>query len=122
MYEADQTAKRIKAYARSKGILLKDLLEDCSLNKNFLFTMQARKSWPSVHSIAKVADYLNCTVDYLLGNTDAPNAVPSAEGIELTRSEEEIIKLFRQMDKEQGMRAILALQRIILDYQGKEQE
>lgn len=67
-----KTAERIKALAKSKGILIKEMLEKCSLNKNLLSTMQSRKSWRQTDNIARIADYLQVSVDYLLGRTDNP--------------------------------------------------
>lgn len=72
MYDSTNAAERIKFYAKSKGISIKEMLESCSLNKNVLSTMQSRKSWPQADNIAKIADYLGCSVDYLLGRTDKP--------------------------------------------------
>ena len=72
MYDSDKTAEKIKFVAKTKGILIKEMLENCSLNKNLLSTMQSRKSWPQTDNIARIADYLGCSVDYLLGRTDNP--------------------------------------------------
>lgn len=47
-----------------------------------------RKQSPSCDKISKVADYLDCSVDYLLGRTDDPNAhksfVHDGQAIELS--------------------------------------
>lgn len=72
MYEAKDLAERIKIVAKKKNIALKDMLDNCDLNKNTLSTMQYRSSWIQANSLAKIADYLDCSVDYLLGRTDNP--------------------------------------------------
>ena len=48
----------------------KDLLNKCGLNKNALSSMQCGGSIPRADNLAKIADYLGCSVDYLLGRTD----------------------------------------------------
>ena len=67
MYISNNTAERIKEIAKSKNISVKDMLESCGLNKNVLSTMVSRGSWLQANNLAKIADYLNCSVDYLLG-------------------------------------------------------
>lgn len=72
MYEAIKTAERIKLIAKTKGIVLKNMLEECGLNKNTLSSMLSRGSWLQANNLALIADYLECSVDYLLGRTDNP--------------------------------------------------
>lgn len=72
MYISSDTANLIKALAKLKGIAIKDMLSDCGLNKNTLSTMTSRGSWIQANTLAKIADYLDCSVDYLLGRTDNP--------------------------------------------------
>lgn len=67
MQNSQATADRIKAVAKSKGISVSKLLLDCALNKNALFTMQSNGYYPRVEALVKIADYLGCSVDYLLG-------------------------------------------------------
>lgn len=72
MYETSITVERIKLRAKENGISVKTMLEDCGLNKNTLSSMQSRGSWLQSNNLAKIADYLDCSVDYLLGRTDNP--------------------------------------------------
>lgn len=72
MYTAQQTAERIKSRAKEKNVLIKSMLEDCELSKNALSSMLSRGSWLQANNLAKIADCLNCSVDYLLGRTDVP--------------------------------------------------
>lgn len=71
MYEAAQVAKVIKETAKAQGILLKDMLEALNLNKN-TFTNMYKGSMLNGDSLGRIADYLDCSVDYLLGRTDNP--------------------------------------------------
>lgn len=72
MYISSNTAERIKLVAKSKSIVIKEMLSECELSKNALSTMLSRGSWLQANNLAKIADYLGCSVDYLLGRTDNP--------------------------------------------------
>ena len=42
------------------------------MNKNTLSNMQSGGFFPRAETIVRIADYLDCSVDYLLGRTDKP--------------------------------------------------
>ena len=71
MYESAIVAENIKKVAKSTGIQLKDMLHELQLNKNTLSTMY-KGSMLKADSLARIADYLGCSVDYLLGRTENP--------------------------------------------------
>ena len=72
MQNSQEVANRIKSYAKSKKIILGKMLSDCGLSKNALSSMQSGGYLPRLENILKLADYLGCSVDYLLGRTDIP--------------------------------------------------
>lgn len=69
MYNSAEIAKAIKKVAKSKNIILKDMFADLGLNKNTMTNLY-RGSMIGTDSLAKIADYLDCSVDYLLGRSD----------------------------------------------------
>lgn len=71
MYESTKVAEIIKATSKVKGIQLKKMLVDLELNKNTLSNMY-NGSMLKADSLARIADYLDCSVDYLLGRTNRP--------------------------------------------------
>lgn len=71
MYNSDNLANRIKSRAKEKNIFLGTMLNDCGLGINAL-SQSANKKGLSSFSLARIADYLDCSVDYLLGRTDVP--------------------------------------------------
>ena len=71
LYNSPYVATRIKAYAKAKNISLKALLESCGLGSNTFSHMLHGRSL-AFDSLAKIADCLGCSVDYLLGRTDKP--------------------------------------------------
>lgn len=71
MYISADIADRIKAVARSKNITVKKMLQDVGLGFNTMSNLKT--SMPKADSLARIADYLDCSVDYLLGRTDNPD-------------------------------------------------
>lgn len=70
MYNSSAVAARIKDMAKTRGITVKQLLEGAGLGYNMMTMM--RTSMPKADNLAKLADGLDCSVDYLLGRTDNP--------------------------------------------------
>ena len=70
MYDSNNIAEKIKSFAKYKGISIKQLLIDVDLGKNTMSNFKT--SMPKADNLAKIADYLDCSVDYLLGRTDNP--------------------------------------------------
>lgn len=71
MYNAQCTKDRIKNICKVKKVNMEQMLVDCSLGVNAIRQINDTKGMASF-SLAKIADYLNCSVDYLLGRTDNP--------------------------------------------------
>ena len=72
MQNPQEVANRIKKYAKKRKVSISKMLSDCDLNKNTLFTMQSRGSWLQANNLAIIAEYLDCSIDYLMGRTDVP--------------------------------------------------
>lgn len=72
MRSSQELAIAIKTIAKSKNITIKQMLTDCALSINTLSSMQSGGYYPRLEAIARIADYLDCSVDYLLGRTDKP--------------------------------------------------
>ena len=73
MYITQEIANKIKLQTKSKKISIKNLLSNCELNINAISEFSKGKQLSCI-SLAKIADYLDCSVDYLLGRTDNPNS------------------------------------------------
>lgn len=67
MYNSQEVALTIKSLAKEKKIAIGKMLSDCDLSKNALSTMQSGGYLPRTESLAKIADYLNVSIDLLLG-------------------------------------------------------
>jgi len=73
LYNARDIAQNIKILAKRKNIILRDMFVECKLNSNTLSHMYHGKSLAS-DRLAKIADYLDVSVDYLLGRTNNMNS------------------------------------------------
>lgn len=73
MYSSKIIVERIKSLSKEKGIALKDVLKDNGLGVNALNQVSDKKGISSL-ALADIADYLDVSVDYLLGRTDDPES------------------------------------------------
>ena len=71
MYNSQDISKRIKERAQQQGIALGQMLSSCELGINTISKM-AKGTDILTQNFARIADYLDCSVDYLLGRTDNP--------------------------------------------------
>ena len=67
-----KTSELIKALCKQRKIAVKFLLEQCQINRNFIYDLEHKDIAPASDKLERIADYLNCSVDYLLGRTDNP--------------------------------------------------
>lgn len=72
MHNSQEVANTIKSLLKSKNITAGQMLLDCQLSKNALSSMQSGGYLPRVEALVRIADYLDCSIDYLLGRTDIP--------------------------------------------------
>lgn len=100
LYNSSEISDRIKQVAKSRGIPIRRLLEAVNLGPSTMNNM--KNSVPKADNLAKIADYLGCSVDYLLGREPADsgagegeqkNALPAASGKEDALNKELISRL-----------------------------
>ncbi len=116
MYVAQELAERIKKLAREQGIGQGELLKKCGCNTNILNQISEEKGIASF-SLAKIADELDCSVDYLLCRTENPDSHNTHTG-DITISPYEdrqlasIIKIYEQLDDVGKARLLVAADEI----------
>ena len=99
MLNMREVESRISNAVRDKGLRKGDFLKRCGLSINALSHLPRGKDM-ACSTIVTMADELGCSVDYLLGRTDAEgnSYVPS-----LTRQEATLLRVYRELDLfEQG--------------------
>ena len=80
MYNSLQLANSIKSSAKSKGVSIGEMLKSCELSINTMSNLNHGKSI-AFDSLAKIADYLDVSVDYLLGREDNNNTTITGSNI-----------------------------------------
>lgn len=71
IYNSQDIAIRIKQRAKAQGKSLSSMLSSCGLGINTVSKM-ANGTDILTHNFAKIADCLDCSIDYLIGRTDNP--------------------------------------------------
>ncbi|RKI66956.1 hypothetical protein D7V91_11450 [bacterium 1xD42-67] len=121
MYKSSDVADRLRSMAKLRGVSMASVLSDCGLNFNAMTHM--KKSMPNAGSLAKLADRLECSVDYLLGRTtemltpgagQAPAPIQDdgcdlEDAPQLSKDAAEMLELFEQLP---GREQVLFLGRL----------
>lgn len=74
MYNSQIVKERINDTIKKNKTSATKVLADCELSPNTINQMSDNKGLSSF-SLAKIADYLNVSVDYLLGRTEEPQVI-----------------------------------------------
>ena len=101
LYNSLEIAETIKTITKQQSVSIKDMLSELGIGNNAMSHMRHGRM-PSAESLAKIADYLGCSVDYLLGRT---NGTQVQNAIELKPEEYPIIVKYRGIT-EQGRAAV----------------
>lgn len=65
----------LKAIRESKGLTQKEVADDLEIGTSTLSQYETGKREPDNSTLVKIADYFNCSVDYLLGRVDSPELI-----------------------------------------------
>lgn len=69
LYESLNIAEKVRSVSKEKGIVLSEMLSALAIGSNTISNMR-HGSMISAGSLARIADYLDVSVDYLLGRTE----------------------------------------------------
>ena len=100
MYTSDIIAERIRLLAKAKDISLRALFERTGLGKNFIASSLSAGSFPKADNLARIADYLETSTDYLLGRTDDTAAPMGAAKPSLPPDEAKLLDDYRSLTEE----------------------
>lgn len=131
MYKSSEVADKLRSMAKLRGLAMKTVLSDAGLGQNMMTMM--RTSMPKADTLAKLADRLECSVDYLLGRTSemlTPGADQAAVPIQeeadrtegaaqLSRNAAEMLELFEQLPGHEQDRLIGRAQLLVEQQGGK---
>lgn len=101
MYISSNIAERIKFLSKNRGIIVKKMLIDLGLGENTMSNLKT--SMPKADNLAKIADYLDCSVDYLLGRDEYVQT-------DLSSEEKELLAAYRSNpDMQQAVNRLLGI-------------
>lgn len=87
---------RIKKLLKNNGITKNKMLVDLQLGKNSFINWEFRNTVPGGDTLAKIADYFNVSIDYLLGRTDVPTMGTQTSDSSITPREKAILLAYRE--------------------------
>lgn len=71
MNNLQEISNLIDSLAKQKGLTVSEVLKNCELNKDTVYNMK-RGQMPSADKMLVLAQYLDVSVEYLMGVTDDP--------------------------------------------------
>lgn len=85
-------------FLQSKGITAYKVAKETGISQGRMNEYKNGKMIPTAENLIKIADYLDCSIDFLLGRSNSPLNEPE--------DEHRLIKAYRQLTDE-GQKAIL---------------
>ena len=119
MVNSQELAISIKQEAKSRKIQIGKMLSECGLSVNALSSMQSGGYFPRLEAIVKIADYLECSVDYLLGRAEIPSNIKKTVPQTFTPEEINLVMAYRQAESDDKSIVDLALHKYMVSAQGK---
>lgn len=65
-----EIALSIRRIAKEHSVTVKQTLEDCNINRNFLYDLEKGNSSPSIDKLTRIADYFGISLSKLLDNDE----------------------------------------------------
>ena len=98
MNNAQEIAKIIRLETSKKNISISQMLNDIGLGRNSMSNLD-NGSMLRADSLGKIADYLDVSVDYLLGREDNNNASSTDVNSDTPdNTPQQVAKIFQQLD------------------------
>lgn len=97
MYNTKQIAERIRDRAKQKNIKIGEMLSELGLGVNAISQLAAGKGMAYL-DLARIADYLGESVDYLLGRSESSEKL-CASLADLTDEDAEAVALYSEFLK-----------------------
>ena len=97
---------RLKELRIERGYTQKELAEGIQTTADSIYSWEKGRSEPSIETLAKLADFFECSIDYLMGREDDfGNIVLKTNAPNLSQQEQGIIATFRNLPKDLQQRA-----------------
>ena len=91
LYDSIFLAENIKIQAKARNVQLKDMFTELGMSKGTLSSLRTGRMI-AADSLARIADYLDCSMDFLMGRT----VDPAVKRMDLTDEERQKVTDFLQ--------------------------
>lgn len=92
---------RLKELRIERNLTQSDLASFLGLNQTAIGKYERSELEPNLQNLEKIADFFECSVDYLIGRSDDfGNVTVQSSGSNLTQEEKEILRLYRSINRE----------------------
>lgn len=93
---------KIKELRHEKGLTQSELATLLGVNQTAVGKYERGELEPNIHTLKKLADIFECSIDYLAGREDDFGAITikGAQGIEYPANVKELLKIFNSLPKE----------------------
>lgn len=110
LVDAGEFVARLRAQMESKGLSQAELADRADLSRSTMTMFMAGDRKPSADALAKLADVLDVSTDYLLGRRD------DSELIDLIQHEKimELVRLFVQLSASDQERAVEMIRLMVI--------
>ena len=91
LYDSISLAENIKIQAKARNVQLKDMFAELGMSKGTLSSLRTGRMI-AADSLARIADYLDCSMDFLMGRT----VDPAVKRMDLTDEERQKVTDYLQ--------------------------
>ena len=104
---------RLKELRIEGGYTQKQLAEAIQTTADSIYSWEKGRSQPSLEMLCRIADFFECSIDYLTGREDDfGNIVLQTDAPNLSQQEQAIIATFRTLPKELQYRAVAYISKL----------
>lgn len=75
MFSTKEFANKIREIAQERNVSVIKVLNDCGINRNFMYDLERVQALPSIERVVTLADYFGVSVDYFIGRTSYEKVV-----------------------------------------------
>lgn len=99
-YEQTSLGLRLRKLRKEKKVTIKEAAIACDMSYTALAQFELGDRIPPMSALKKLSAYYNVDIEYLVGNTDIPDATEiDVEIKELSSSEKELMDAYAKCDK-----------------------
>lgn len=93
--------KNLKLLRNEKNVSQQQLADILGISQQSVNKYENKDTEPDIETLIKIANYFNTSVDFLIGNTEIRRKIEKTSSNELNKNEENFIKKYRLLDKDE---------------------